>query len=576
MVMQDRWTSNRQAFTALCFALGAAAWTGAAEPEVHLRLRIPPAATHVIGDTIPLYFQFENRATNPLAFMWEGCCRFNGKLTVTRGGEVVPPTPPGQALAHMFAKAERLDPGVPKDFDTRLSDWVMLNRSGTYELRGHYQGVLPFQKPQVPRGLELWRGTADSPPLQVSVLSVADYLAQRPARTRTRGLDFRLAGPTNLPPLAPSPFKLKITNRTGEPRTIIWPQDFQFWLVNAAGVRVLTATDIEAPREEINLAAGAQVERPIPFDSRALEGEPWGAYRAFVELIAGREGQLRVPSNAAAFQWRLDQDAVLALLREAAAGHQTGLRNSPLKLLRVYVAEILPMLDAIPIDALTPEAARLASQLRIAGCLKPLLPLPGLLGLEARVPARGPWRLHAQQVVACLGGDAPAAKIHLASLVSVRRHLGWEIAVTLRPDETSTLLAIKVAAGELAEFRADLATEPRIVVPLASNRVSTLAFPAAAPPANLVIRVEPDRIEAARRLPDPQNPARDLIAADALEREPFTLLSDEAALAALLADGQLPSPRIVVQVSGALTWRQFLTRLDPLLQRGLAADVLVH
>jgi hypothetical protein len=32
----------------------------------------------------------------------------------------------------------------------------------------------------------------------------------------------------------------------------------------------------------------------------------------------------------------------------------------------------------------------------------------------------------------------------------------------------------------------------------------------------------------------------------------------------------------VVQVSGALTWRQFLTRLDPLLRRGIAADVLVH
>lgn len=573
--MQDCQVKQWLRLACALFALGAPAAI-AAEPDVQLRLRIPAAATHVIGDAIPLYFQFENRATNPLAFMWEGCCRFNGKLTVTRAGQVIPPTPPGQALAHMFAKAERLDPGVPKDFETRLSDWVLLTNSGTYELRGHYQGVLPFQNPQVPRGLELWRGTADSPPLVFPVLSVADYLAQRSARARARGLALELSGPARLPPLAPAPLKLTISNRSKEPRALVWPDDFQLWLVNAAGARVLAATDIAGAREELTLAPGASLERAIPFDARLLEGEPWGDYRVFVELTATRDGRSRAPSNPVSLRWELGNADVLALLREAASGHQTGLRNAPLKLLRVYVAEILPALDALPLDSLSPEAARLASQLRIAGCLKPAQPAPGLLGLDTRIPARGPWRFNAPLVVSCLGGDAIGAKLQLTSLLAVRRHLGWEVALTLRTDDETTLLSVRAALSDLADLRAELATEPRALLPLSSNRVSTLGFPTNLPPANLVFRLDPDRLEFVRRLPDPDNPSRNLIAPESLTEEPFAALADAAALAALLADGQLPAPRIAILASDRLTWRQLLVRLDPLLQRGVAADVLIR
>jgi hypothetical protein len=574
--MQDHVSFSRGMSAGLFLLLCFVGLGRAAEPSVRLELHVPPAETYVIGDAIPLFFRFENRETHPLAFMWEGCCRFNGKLTVTRGDELIPPTPPGQALAHMFAKAERLDPGVPKDFDTRLSDWVWLTNTGTYTLRGHYQGVLPFQRPQVQRGLELWRGTADSPPLQVTVLSVADYLAQRDQRSQQRGLRLELSGPAVLPPLQPAPLTLTVLNRSAVSRQFVWPDDFQLWIVNTAGMRVLNGTDIEAPREEVTLPARDSFVREVPFDSRRLEGEPWGLYRVFVEIKERANGAPRTPSNPLSLRWELNADQVQSLLQQAAAGHQTGLRNAPLKLLRVYVAEIVPALDRITLETLSAEAARLASQLRLAGCLKPLQPQPGLMGIEVRVPSKGSWQVATPGVAACLGDGATRSEIQLAGLLAVRRHLGWEIAVTLRPEEGATMDSLRSASQALAGFRAELTGEPRAVIPLASNRVSTLAFPAVASPANLIIRLKPDRTEAARRLPDAANPTRQWIDPEQFLQADLAPIESGTALEALIGDGLLSAPRIVVLASARLSWREFLGRLRPLLDRGIAADVIVE
>jgi hypothetical protein len=81
--------------------------------------------------------------------MWEGCCRLNGRLTVTAENQPIIPVPPVQALAHMFAKAERLEPGKPADFETRLSDWVQLRESGEYQLVGTLHRVFcPNRRPK--------------------------------------------------------------------------------------------------------------------------------------------------------------------------------------------------------------------------------------------------------------------------------------------------------------------------------------------------------------------------------------------------------------------------------------------
>ncbi|MBL9126422.1 MAG: hypothetical protein JNL97_02185, partial [Verrucomicrobiales bacterium] len=133
----------------LAAAVGSALGLGlaAATAAVSLTLHVPEAETWVLGDAIPLNWRFRNDSKQPLGFMWEGCCRLNGRLEVARVDRGVPEdlgtVPPGQALAHMFAKADRLEPDLAKDYDTRVGDWVALPGTGRYRLRGTYRGVLP-------------------------------------------------------------------------------------------------------------------------------------------------------------------------------------------------------------------------------------------------------------------------------------------------------------------------------------------------------------------------------------------------------------------------------------------------
>jgi hypothetical protein len=535
-------------------------------PPVSVELRVPEAETHVIGDAIPLFWRFQNHSASPLAFMWEGCCRFNGRLTVTYNGAVIPPTPPGQALAHMFAKAERLDPGAPRDFDTRLADWVALTNSGTYELRGHYQGVLPFQRPQVARGLELWRDTAATTPLRVSVLNVADYLAQAAARAARRGLRLELTGPDRLPPLQPIALRLEVSNTGSAPQTVAWPDAFQLWLVNRAGQRVPGAAEqIEVASEQLTLAPGVTVEREFTVHSGLVEGAPFGDYRAFVDLAAGDAGQPRVPSNPLPFDWQLNQADVTALLTEAASGSRTGMRNAPLKLLRVYLAELHPQLALIEPGQLPAPAGALASELTLAACLKPHGPKPGRVEFDIRVPAAEAWFLDEAVVKQCDGKMPEAPRQQLATILALRRHLGWEVGVRLQPENNATIAHLTAVAVELAPLRAELADDPRVVLPLGGDKTSILELPVEPPPSRLLVRVQNAatgvRLEYLWR--------RGANAGSDAALPTFTRLDGAAAWENLLSDPALPASPIQIAADGTLTWEQLLNALRPLTQRGL-------
>ena len=105
--------------------------------EVELRLSIPEAPFHVIGDPVPLRWEFVNRGDQRLAFMWEGCCRLNGRVTASLGQLTLhsdPATSAAQLTAHRFARAARLLPGKPAVFETNLGDWLNIDRSGEYKL----------------------------------------------------------------------------------------------------------------------------------------------------------------------------------------------------------------------------------------------------------------------------------------------------------------------------------------------------------------------------------------------------------------------------------------------------------
>ena len=94
--------------------------------EVSASVHIPPAEVYVLGDDIPLVWRFTNQSADPLAMLWEGCCRLNGKLSITANGQAVEVLPPGASSFHTYSKAETLTPGKPMEFRSLLADWVRL------------------------------------------------------------------------------------------------------------------------------------------------------------------------------------------------------------------------------------------------------------------------------------------------------------------------------------------------------------------------------------------------------------------------------------------------------------------
>jgi hypothetical protein len=548
----------------LILAARVPAWSS--EPPVRAELFIPPAETYVIGDAVPLYWRFENVATQPLAFMWEGCCRLNGRLTVTLAGRPLTPLPPGQALAHMFAKAERLDPGKPRDFDTRLSDWVSVTATGTYELRGRYTGVLPDQQPQIPKGLALWRAAAHTPVITVDLISPADYWRQRADRERRRGLRLELSAARSLPPLQAAPLRLRVTNLGTAEQNLDWPDSLALWLVNADGQRVTSAgTAFEGNYARWVIPAGGSIERELPFAADRLEGEPFGTYRVFLDLATAGPTQPRIPSNAAEVDWDLSRAAVVDLLEQAAAGTRTGARNAPLRLLRVYVAELGPVFAAIQPAEIRTEALPLLTQLRLAACLKPVQPKPGRIDLALRVAEDGALGFADDRLTPCLAADDSSLTNRLARLLRVRRHLGWEVGLVMVPAENTPVGRILETGESLRRLQADLVGPVRLR-PAPSTNLLAGAF--CLTPSilksdlDVVLAWESGRTRACLAQSPPAQPRADQLAGFQDCAAPEDL---ERVLAAL----PVASPRVHVLAHPEVRCAEVFRFGEPLLRRGL-------
>lgn len=438
------------------------AWTVRA--QVELSLRIPPADTYVLGDAIPLGWSFRNQGPRPLGFMWEGCCRLNGKLEVRAAGKSLDTVPSGQALAHMFAKAEKLEPGVTREYDTKVSDWVLLPGTGEFELRGRYRGVLPTQVPQVPRGLDLWREAAESGPIRLTVLSPVDYLAQREVREQRRGLRVRCRLPARLRALGSQEIRVQVENLRDQSQSLRWPEDFNLWFLDAQGRRALPGLVLSGPSEVLELPPRAAVERVATLAPERFEGEPLGTYEAFVELHAGGPEAPRVPSSPQPIRWELDDAEVQGLLVAAARGGGTGARNAPLKFLRVYLAEVGPALEraGAASHGLPAEARALAERLAIAARLKPIAPRPGAVELSLGIPARGApaWTdARIQEALAASGTDWAQ---QLGTVLAARRHLGWEVGIVLQPDPGAQVGRTAELVERLGSWREELANVPSV------------------------------------------------------------------------------------------------------------------
>ncbi|MEN9574119.1 MAG: hypothetical protein RL514_1974 [Verrucomicrobiota bacterium] len=584
---------------------------------VRVEISIPPAQTHVLGDATPLVWRFTNTSTQALAFMWEGCCRNNGKVEMKRQGPpppvtgIVPPhngpgsgiyspkcdhckqtrklgeltvesTVAGPSQAHQFARAVRLGPGATQEFNTLLADWVKAEFTGDYKVRAQYLGVSPKQRPQMPRGVALWNGRTASTELDLSLLSVADYLAERAAREATRQVRLELSGPAKLVPFQPVPLKLKLTNISRTEQRLDWPACIDLWLLTTNGSRVVPASEPQlGAAETLVLPVGGTVEREVPFSHELFVGELLGAYQVFADLRETTNA-LRVPSNPIAVAWQLDRDAVTQLLRDAADKPLTGARNAPLKLLRIYLGDLAAPLAAVSTAALSPAAAKLTADLRTAAALKPLSPRPGRVDLSLSIALDGKFQFNEVEVAAVFAGRALPPAEQLRAVLALRHHLGWEVGVGLKPEPGTLLRHLATALAEIGPLQADLVSTPSTPVFNAdSTAFSTVSFQRAVIPANLVVRLTKaggaTRVAVVRRLPDPQRPGVEAMFSEVdILKAAFTELPGAAPLEALLADGQLAAPRPLVLAAPNLTWSEVGAQLGPLVNRSLAFDLVVQ
>jgi hypothetical protein len=451
--------SNRLAVFLL--ALGMAAPLGNAA-EVELRLAIPEAPFHVIGDPVPLRWEFINRGDQRLAFMWEGCCRLNGRVTASLGQLTLrseSATSAAQLTAHRFARAARLLPGKSAVFETNLGDWLNIDRSGEYKLTAQYTGLLDNQRPNVTPGWQLWRQTAKSNPVDATLLTPTDYVAKRTTLSQQNGLLLGLTKTKKWNPIAGTQLELAFRNQANQALALAWPSAFGLCFLDDNGRRVpLTPTQIKTSPEELTIEPGGRHKRIVSIDGSALDSKPLGAYRVFIDYKTGTH---RSPSNLIDIEWQLGQTRLAELIHAASGGAKTGLRNKPLKLLRLHIVSIGPALGQVPTAKLDAKGQRLLEELRLASKLKPFAPKPGLMTVKLAVEKDGSLQFADQ----ALGQALPKRRSiveKLRAILNIRRHLGWTVAVELQPKPGVSKQKIGQAVESLKTLQPHLAKPLKI------------------------------------------------------------------------------------------------------------------
>jgi len=553
----------------------------ATEPEVTASIHVPPAEVHVLGDDIPLVWRFTNRSADPLAMLWEGCCRLNGKLSITANSQPVEILPPGASSFHTYSKAETLPPGQPMEFRSLLADWVRLPTGGQFDIGGRYTGVLTNQNPQVPAGFALWTGTATAVPTRLAVLGVDEYLAQRAARTRERGLELELQGPDRLPPLTPAIFTLTLRNLGDGSKSVNWPGTFQLWLVDERGWRLENGPKhLQISGEQLTIPPHGALKREFQLSSADLNGDPFGTLKVFLDLGAANRAEQRLPSSAVSLAWNLGPADTAVLLNEAAGGPAAGLRNPALKLLRQYLAALQPQLAALTNATLASDRARtLRAELQLAACLQPLAPKAGPVFLPLLPDAGGSWSV-ATPGARCgmLAGLDAAAQV--ARIVAVRRHLGWDLTPEIIPQLTMRVGEAIALAHSLAAHQSQLSGPVTWRHPQTDGAATNLVqFPLDFPSANVVFRLSRQpgglQLDVAQKVLSPGRPAwMNALSASEARNLPGTRLGDTMALKDWLKSAPAALQPVVVAEDG-ITLEELQVRLQPVVDASVRMAVIL-
>ena len=536
-----------------------------AAAQVAASIEIPEAETYVLGDDIPLIWEFNNLSARPVAMLWEGCCRLNGRLDISANGNPITVLPPGAASFHSYTKAEELTPNTPAKFASLLSDWVQIPRGGYYDIGGRYTGVLPSQTPQVEDGLDLWRGTAIASPASLALLSVDDYLNQRKERTADRGWSISLSGRQALPPLDPIEIDLEIANVSSERRSFDWPGTIEIWLVNEDGIRLPQATRrIRQSGESIDLAPGESFVRKVELSSTDLGGSEFGDYTLFVDLAASESEGKRVPSNALNLTWTLEDQQLVTLLNDAAAGPSIGMRNPTLKLLRVYLDQLGQRLGDLDEKALNVKAQKLRHELRMAACLKPLSPKPGRVVLPMEVNQNGVARLDLPAETFCESFVASNGPKQVTTAYEIRRHLGWDIGVEFRGHGDTPLHQFFKLMEEMNSSGVKLSGPAFHSLPSETGGTNVVQFVPQPVACNLLFRIKPNGLAVAARKAQPGRPAW----MNTFRASELTNVSVEpiepSRLTDWVAKQEITSPRILIIADESIRWSDLQHRLLPI------------
>ena len=202
--------------------------------------------------------------------------------------------------------------------------------------------------------------------------------------------------------------------------------------------------------------------------------------------------------------------------------------------------------------------------------------------LSLPVFPNGKFEFNDAALVAAFAGRTRSVAEQFGEVIALRRHLGWDVSASVKPEPDTSLRHVATALAAITPLHANLDTLPSATVFNAdSTAFSSLTFPPAVIPANLVLRVTKSgaavKLAVARRLPDPQRPGVEVMFSSAeLAKVEFTDLLNVAALEALLADGQLAAPRPLVLAAPNLKWQELTASLGPLLNRSLALDLVIQ